>query len=202
MDSLIVGTFVHRILEKFFKKYKQFDMSKSELENISNTLCEQTLLEKDYQALALSTSKVVLQNSLFKKVSFILTKLVQVAKRSDFETAKTELTFGFDYSELPPYEINANGNSYFIRGKIDRIDKFGDYFAVIDYKSSSSVKYGLKEVYYGDRVQLLIYLNAVMAKAGYEPFALLYMPLPYTYNKEDKSGVFKYSGLLRNFTFW
>ncbi len=198
MDSLIVGTFVHRILEKFFKKYKQFDMSKSELENISNTLCEQTLLEKDYQALALSTSKVVLQNSLFKKVSFILTKLVQVAKRSDFETAKTELTFGFDYSELPPYEINANGNSYFIRGKIDRIDKFGDYFAVIDYKSSSSVKYGLKEVYYGDRVQLLIYLNAVMAKAGYEPFALLYMPLPYTYNKEDKSGVFKYSGLLRN----
>ena len=43
--------------------------------------------------------------SIFKKVKYVLWKLVQVAKRSDFETASTELTFGFDWSKLPPYEL-------------------------------------------------------------------------------------------------
>ncbi|MDE6565784.1 MAG: PD-(D/E)XK nuclease family protein, partial [Clostridia bacterium] len=86
----------------------------------------------------------------------------------------------------------------FIRGKIDRIDSYGDYIAVIDYKSKRSVSYGLKEIYYGERVQLLIYLNAYCSKTKCEPFALLYMPLPYAYSNEDSSGVFSYSGLVRN----
>ena len=92
--------------------------------------------------------------------------------------------------------MKLDGKSYFVRGKIDRVDKFGDYIAIIDYKTKSSVKYSIKEIYYGERLQLLIYLNAYMSNFDIRPFALLYMPLPYSYAKEEANSAFKYSGLV------
>lgn len=198
LDSLFVGNFLHRILEKFFRRYKNFDMQEEEINKITNLLCEETLKEKDFEYVAKANNQNVLENSLCKKARYVLNKLVKVKKRSNFDVANTELTFGFDFSDLPPYELKSNNNIYYIRGKIDRIDKDGDYIAIIDYKSKNSITYGLKEVYYGERVQLLIYLNAYMTKSNDKPFALFYMPLPYTYCKEDSRSDYSYSGFVRN----
>lgn len=198
LDVLTVGTFIHRILEKFFRRYKNFDISEREINIIADSLCNESLAETEFESIGMSNSKTVLENSLFKKVKYILNKLVQIAKRTEFKTKNTELNFGFEYSDLPPYELKTEDNTYNIRGKIDRIDSYGDYIAIVDYKSKRSVSYGLKEVYYGERVQLLIYLNAYCSKIQCEPFALLYMPLPYSYSNEDASGVFAYSGLVRD----
>lgn len=196
LDIASIGSFMHRILEKFFRNYKDFEMSEDYVYQIADELCDSTIKEAEFELISKSYSEKVLQNSLFKKVKYVLWKLVQVAKRSDFETASTELTFGFDWSKLPPYELKLDGKSYFVRGKIDRVDKFGDYIAIIDYKTKSSVKYSIKEIYYGERLQLLIYLNAYMSNFDIRPFALLYMPLPYSYAKEEANSAFKYSGLV------
>lgn len=103
-------------------------------------------------------------------------------------------------STLPPYELKVDEDkSYFFRGEIDRVDKYGNYVALLDYKSKSGMTYGLKEIYYGERIQLLIYLNAYMANFDCEPFALLYMPMPYKYDKYEKEQKpFQYVGLMRN----
>lgn len=196
LDIASIGSFMHRILEKFFRKYKDFEMSEQRVYQIAEELCDSTIKEAEFELIGKSYSEKVLQNSLFKKVKYVLWKLVQVAKRSDFETQSTELTFGFDWSKLPPYELNIGDKKYFVRGKIDRVDKFGDYIAIIDYKTKSSVKYTIKEIYYGERLQLLIYLNAYMSNFDIRPFALLYMPLPYSYAKEEANSAFKYSGLV------
>lgn len=198
LDAIAIGNFVHRILEKLFKRNKNFDMTDDELYALVDTLCGETIKEKEFEVLTLCMSENVLKNSLFKKVHYIADKLVRIARRTDFETISTELTFGFDYSKLPPYEIKSGDKSYFIRGKIDRIDKFGDYVAIVDYKTASKVNYTLKEVYYGERVQLLIYLNAYLKGSKVKPFALLYMPLPHTYASDEESKAFAYSGLVRN----
>lgn len=198
LDVMAMGNFVHRILEHLFGEYKSFDMTAEELFEIVDKLCAATIKESDFEVLSLCMSQNVLKNSLFKKVHFIAEKLIEIAKRSEFEREYTELTFGFDYSKLPPYQIKSGDKSYFIRGKIDRIDKYGDYVAIIDYKTSSSVDYSLKEIYYGERVQLLIYLNAYMANSENEPFALFYMPLPYSYSSDEEGKLFGYTGLIRN----
>lgn len=199
LDIASIGSFLHRILENFFRKYKDFEMSEEHVCEIVEGLCQSTIKEAEFELIGNAYSQKFLNNSLFKKAKYVLWKLVQVAQRSDFETESTELTFGFDWSKLPPYELTANGKNYFVRGKIDRIDKFGDYVAIIDYKTKSSVKYGIKEIYYGERLQLLIYLNAYTGNYDIKPFALLYMPLPYSYAKEETNSAFKYSGLVMDF---
>ena len=197
LDVMTFGSFAHRVLEKFFRKYKDYDLPEEEVYQISDNLSKQVIKEPAFVNISISYDDNILQKSLYKKMRYILLKVVEVAKRSDFETAFTELDFGNRYSKLPPYEIKTNDKSYYFRGVIDRVDKFGDYLAIIDYKSSSKVEYGLKEIYYGERVQLLIYLNAFLSCKEAVPFAVLYMPLPYSYSKEaDGERTFKYSGLV------
>lgn len=198
LDAMTSGSFIHRVLEKFFKRYKPKDVSFEQLAEICTALCEETLQEEQYDIVRMTCSAETLQHTLFKKAQYVLDKLLVIAERSDFAVHKTELNFGFEHSSIPPYELSQGGKKYYIRGKIDRIDKFDDYVAVIDYKTSKSVKYGLKQIYYGERLQLLIYLNAYMAKAKVQPFALLYMPLPHSYVKEDEKSCYKYVGLVGN----
>lgn len=198
LDIATMGSFVHRILEKFFRRHKDLSLPENEIKKIANDLCRETILEESFKAVGKSYSKNTLENSLFKRAEYVVYKAVAVASRSDFEIEKTELTFGFEYSDIPAYSIEVGNNQYYVRGKIDRVDKFGDYVAIIDYKSKSKISCSAKEVYYGERVQLLIYLNAYMHQSKVTPFALLYLPMPYSYAKGEDSAVYKYSGFVRD----
>ena len=63
-----------------------------------------------------------------------------------------------------------------IEGKIDRIDKFGDYVRIIDYKTGETNS-DLDSIYFGKKIQLVSYLMAVEKLEGDKVAGLFYLPI-------------------------
>src|SRR5690625_7971689 len=95
--------------------------------------------------------------------------LSEQARASEFSPVGVEVGFGLPGSELRPKEVQlSNGYSILLRGRIDRIDqaKINEelYLRIIDYKSSET-QLNLLEVYYGLALQMLTYLDVVLAQS-------------------------------------
>lgn len=75
-----------------------------------------------------------------------------------------------------------------ISGKVDRIDECGDYFRIIDYKTGKTGNI-LKELYYGEKLQLFLYQKIVEKMLNKKPGGVFYFNAKYDYGKasEDKT---------------
>ncbi|HEY4601892.1 MAG TPA: helicase-exonuclease AddAB subunit AddB [Cerasibacillus sp.] len=99
------------------------------------------------------------------RATFILS---EQARKSDFSPIGLELGFGLsEKSDLPPISLTLpNGYELILRGQIDRVDRAQKdeqlYLRIIDYKSSDH-SLNLLEVYYGLALQMLAYLDVVLA---------------------------------------
>ena len=94
--------------------------------------------------------------------------LSEQARASGFSPVGIELGFGFSEG-LEPMQIKLpNGYELLLRGRIDRVDKSMQhdqlYLRIIDYKSSSR-GLDLIDVYYGLALQMLTYLDVVLAQS-------------------------------------
>ena len=86
-------------------------------------------------------------------------------KRSDFEIYKNELAFGFS-KDVNSIKLDLpSGESFYLNGRIDRVDKLNldgeTYLRIIDYKTGSK-KFDLNKFYNGLQMQLLVYLDALI----------------------------------------
>ena len=72
-------------------------------------------------------------------------------------------------------------------GKIDRIDECGDYFRIIDYKSGRTGNI-LKQLYYGEKLQLFLYQRIVKNNLSKIPAGVFYFNarLDYLKSSEEK----------------
>lgn len=114
-------------------------------------------------------------------------------KTGSFRPAATEAEFGFEGSRLPAPELEVGGRRITVRGKIDRVDVAGDMARVVDYKTGG-VKFDLKDLRCGVKLQLLVYL-AVLVKAGYRPAGAFYFPTLSEFGDEEP---FMMEGLCAN----
>ncbi|MDO5439055.1 MAG: PD-(D/E)XK nuclease family protein [Erysipelotrichaceae bacterium] len=80
-----------------------------------------------------------------------------------------------------------------LRGSIDRVDECGDYFRILDYKTS---KHALKEgdIRAGVSLQLLTYLFLYAGISGKEGLSAYYCDLNLTRQREDRYGYTKSKG--------
>ncbi|MDR2514833.1 MAG: PD-(D/E)XK nuclease family protein [Christensenellaceae bacterium] len=102
--------------------------------------------------------------------------LTEQLRHSRFLPAKEEAGFGFEQES--PIEIELSGEEMLrVAGRIDRLDLFegknGKYARIIDYKSGN-LKLDLAEVFYGLRLQLFVYLDAVLAMENAKPAGVFY----------------------------
>lgn len=68
----------------------------------------------------------------------------------------------FDAASGNTVNVSFDGGGFALKGKIDRVDVWDDYFVVIDYKSGRAAsQYSENELYIGHKLQLLVYLRAV-----------------------------------------
>lgn len=87
------------------------------------------------------------------------------AKQSAFRPQSAEIRFGYP-GGIPPVELRLqDGSRVFVRGIIDRIDRYagdeGVYLRVVDYKSGAE-KLNPAKVFWGAQLQLLLYLRAAL----------------------------------------
>ena len=91
-----------------------------------------------------------------------LWSLIEHAKAGNIKEMFHEISFGYG-KDLSPLRIETpEKNEVFIEGKIDRVDILpGEFIKIVDYKSGART-FSMKEALSGWKLQLMIYLLAVM----------------------------------------
>jgi len=137
-------------LKKSYKEMDFFEYAKEKLIETAGREGADVVLDKGvYAAYGLKISYVA--------ASFLSAVFNGIGKE-DFIPGMTE--WEFSKEQKTAIEIDVPGSlPVFIRGKIDRIDEMGEYFRVIDYKSSDK-SVDFNDLFSGISVQLPAYIYA------------------------------------------
>ncbi|MFL0267148.1 helicase-exonuclease AddAB subunit AddB [Candidatus Clostridium radicumherbarum] len=166
-----LGTFIHEVLDDFSTVLEKEKLTFRDIDNnwtkdAVSILVDEKIMEK--------TGFVLNSSSRYKymavRLKRILTRAVDIiatqVKMSSFNQVGHEIEFGVK-GDYPPITISLpSGDKIELIGRIDRIDEFeteeGTYIRIIDYKSGNK-SFKLTDVYYGLQLQLLVYLDAILA---------------------------------------
>jgi len=166
--SLDIGNVLHEIMFKYYKLKKQvgdiYEFCKREVFRC---------VERE-ERLKLNIDSPVLTNLIDEAVR-VINAVDYIDSNSKFEPKY----FEFDFSGNNSLKLN----NIAIVGKVDRVDVFEDMFRIIDYKSGKA-EASLKELFYGNKLQLFLYscaMERVLKKRGVGSF---YLPLHNAYTKE------------------
>jgi len=186
IDSLEYGSFVHYILENFFKNFNKADfisLDDDKIQSVINNVSE-TYANKHFGGLTEKSKRFIYLFNGVKEAAFTLVKhLIDELNQSEFTPADFELDIGKDISA---YKLNiSDGFSVTVTGKVDRADVFEkdgkSYIRIIDYKTGTK-KFSLSDVLYGLNLQMLLYLSVIKRngnekyKGEIVPSGVLYMP--------------------------
>lgn len=193
-----LGTYLHAIAEQYFTDPKCCEYTPDEQREIVYEIYDKLCQEN--KKLAILTSQptgMSLKNKITSRAWFMIQKLTQKMQYTKFRPYACEKRFGFgEEGDLPAVAID-NGNRVInIKGIIDRIDTYQDKFFVIDYKSKSHIDFKPKNVLFGDRIQMLIYIMAVATQKSFTPAGMFYVLMndKYVNPKDDAEKRFRYVG--------
>lgn len=167
------GNFEHSLLKLFVQTF-QDQVGKVSSSQIQQFLDEFLLAEaqKFYDNKILKNLHFV--SFLKNESKIILKNVVKEQKNSDFHPILLE------EKVFVPFAQNIN-----LVGTVDRVDVCGKYFRIIDYKTGKrfSVK---NELYYGNKLQLFLYAQAIEKKLGLEIAGLYYFDCQTKYEKHGQ----------------
>ncbi|MFL0245848.1 helicase-exonuclease AddAB subunit AddB [Candidatus Clostridium stratigraminis] len=166
-----LGTFIHEVLDDFSTVLEKEKLTFRDIDNnwakdAVSILVDEKIKEKTGFVLNSSSRykymAVRLKRILTRAVDIIATQM----KMSSFNQVGHEIEFGVK-GDYPPITISLpSGDKIDLIGRIDRIDELeteeGTYIRIIDYKSGNK-SFNLTDVYYGLQLQLLVYLDAILA---------------------------------------
>jgi len=164
-----LGNLFHAAIEVYGKKLKEKKLSWIEVdEAMQQKLVEEAVNEVtvDYKAsvLASSARNAYISNRLKRITMRTVWALSEQLKRGDFVPRENEVVFS-ESEGLKALTIDlGDGRKMKLQGRIDRLDVCDDgdnrYIKVIDYKSGTT-RFDLSQVYYGLKLQLVLYMEAV-----------------------------------------
>lgn len=103
---------------------------------------------------------------------------------SDFKPKYFELNFSFN-GDVQPFVWEKDGFSFVLKGKIDRVDAFGDKLKVVDYKTGTK-EYALGDILKGKNLQPFIYMLMLRQAGLGENCAALFLPAKAIYMDSDE----------------
>ena len=196
IQSFDTGSFMHEVIDKFFKKVSEENISLSDLLvddelliKVVNIIVLEELEESSNHKFRETVKYKILVTRLKRLITKALKFIIESLVYSDFSIEGTEIEFD-KKGKYKPIEIQLeDGKKIEIVGKIDRIDTAqtddGKIFRIIDYKSSAK-NIDLNEVYAGLQIQLLTYMDAVCKEEDFLPVGVLYFGLIEQMIKVDK----------------
>lgn len=174
-----VGNFLHRVAELFCHSFKNQKIV--ELNKVKQEILDKVFLEfKEVEFSENKTIKIAL-----KKESFMLMdKLNDYFENANFKPEIMEYSF-------KDYPLLVDGKKYKFDGKIDRVDTLrtdsNDWFLVVDYKTGTyASQIELKNIYYGEKLQLLMYAKAYKELSGNSLIGFGYCSITDKYENEEK----------------
>ncbi|KON89492.1 ATP-dependent helicase [Sporosarcina globispora] len=151
------------------QKLSWTDMTREQCEILAKEAVEMLAPKLQNEILLSSNRHHYIKRKLEQIISRASYVISEHAKSSGFSPVGLELGFG-PKGELPSlvFPLN-NGTKMELVGRIDRVDKAqdtnGTFLRVIDYKSSSK-DLNVSEVYYGIALQMLTYLDIIIAHSN------------------------------------
>lgn len=193
LASNLLGNVLHEVLEHYVK---QMDVAEDDKQTTAkaHALFDKAIQDDFYKGLVNDpNNKNVLK--MLKKESAKLCKEVKKQFRdSDFKNLHTEMEFS-EKSKYHSVKVTFDGEEFLLNGKIDRVDVNGDNFIVIDYKSGNQAgaTFSEGELYNGQKLQLLVYLKAVIDNLKLNPVGFYYFNVHDKFVKPSEKSYF-YSG--------
>lgn len=182
LTPLSVGNFIHEVLEKFILRLDEItsdDLFEPVFTDVLNAVLQKDEYSKYHQEK--DSSFGLKRLSLESKKT--CNKIYNQFKNSLFKPYKVEAVFdvgevGKD-CDFPAIELLPNVK---LKGKIDRIDTYNDYYRVIDYKTGGT-DITNKSLFLGLKLQLHLYSKVISNKTLAGAY---YMPVNDNFNGADK----------------
>lgn len=187
LGSIDYGNVLHKIAELYMKNIDKFEKSTNK-----SIIEKRKEIEKliayvfNEEKLKTATNKHMVM-LLAEEAKRLIDALTYQYRQSYFRPVAAELKFG-EGGEVPAVKNDSGIN---IEGKIDRVDVAGGYYRVIDYKTGH-IDLTPKMTYYGLKLQLFNYLNALKNYKGLKPAGAFYLPIKNVF-VEDKITAVDYS---------
>ncbi len=169
--SLDIGNILHEILFEYYQKKK--------LVSDIFTFCQNKVVEmvEQNERLKLNAGSPILVNLIDEAVR-VLNAVDYIDKNSNF----VPMYFEFPFSDKTALKLK----NISIKGKVDRVDVCKDMIRVVDYKSGSADA-NLKELYYGNKLQLFLYSCAMENVLNLKAVGNFYLALHNAYTKDEKN---------------
>lgn len=177
IESIDIGNIMHKIAELFVASISKKNLTKPEAIKLGEDITLKVLQE---ERLLFASNKYLtkpLKNEAFRMCEALYIQYIT----SNFKPIYEEAEFG---ANKKYGAVKLNNTDIVIEGKIDRIDKCKDMLRVIDYKTGT-FDLSAKEVYYGKKIQLFTYLNA-LKNNDYRLVGAFYLPIKNKFEDEKK----------------
>lgn len=179
MDARDRGTMEHKAVELFMSRISELDgeISDEEAEKLMDEVLG-PLFEEDADKRRRHSGLLRAGHSQIRRTMQRIGRLLALQKKlSAFRTDGEEIVFV--PGDLPPLTLRS-GEKVHLEGKIDRVDvrklEENEYIRVIDYKTGKN-ELALEDVYFGLRLQLFLYLDAVLTMRSAKPAGVFYQKL-------------------------
>ncbi len=169
-DKRKIGILKHELAKFFVDKFSNLKIVKDE--EIEKFLDEQFLISAKNTFDDIVLKDKIFINILRKECFNMLSNIVYEQQQSDFKPIYTEKMIK-----------NSIKNLNFV-GFVDRIDRFKNYFRIIDYKTGK-VDGVLKDLYYGKKLQLFLYAKCVKEELKLEPSGVYYFDCKNKFKKKN-----------------
>lgn len=191
-----MGSIIHEVLQIFFSSCDYRSMSAADIKKKVLSIAKEVLEKEEYRQMSAIPHLKGEIAEIKQRCVFLIQTLCERMKNSDFEPVILEEAFGMG-GKYEPIKVRLRNKTVDLLGRIDRVDRYGDYITIIDYKSAASITFSLPQVMYGERIQLFIYMKALAGQLGAKPAGVFYLPVNNKFLSESTSdGRFKYVGFI------
>lgn len=178
--SFDVGNFLHRVAELYCNIAKN-NTSIEDLTKVKNDIFNKVL--KEYKEIEYSDNKTI-KVAIKKEAYTLIDMLNNYFTHANFKPDIMEYSF-------KDYPLFVDDVKYKFDGKIDRVDTLktcnNEWFIVVDYKTGNyASKIDFKNIYYGEKLQLLMYAKAYKELSGKSLMGFGYYPITDKYENQEK----------------
>lgn len=170
-DARNIGSFIHAILENFFRTLsdqgrKSADLSREERINLTRRSAEEYISQLGDDVINASVKTKIKIDRLCRAALPVVEGLCEEFARSAFEPRFFELSLQWGNDETPdPIHLKADSGAVNIFGVVDRVDAYKKgkdvYLRVIDYKTGQK-SFSPDDLAEGKNLQMFLYLKALV----------------------------------------
>lgn len=180
-DARDTGNICHAGAELFVKELISKDFNNLDSINIDE------FIEQNFY-------KIIRQENIEEKLNVVSERNSLIAFfKHQLNVLLSDILKEIKYSSFRPKLLEKQldsitlGNKFKVEmsGKADRIDEYDNYFRIIDYKTGKTGSI-VKELYYGEKLQLFLYQRVVKKMLNKDPAGVFYFNAKYDYDKAEQ----------------